>query len=139
VNNPPIEPTFTMPVALRAHGGQDELGQPQQPEHVGLELAAHVLHVQFFEQPVDAVAGVVDQDRDDPVLRLDRPDRRGHRPLIGDVQRERAAADGLESVQRRGTARRGVGDEPGGGKRRRGRLADARGRARDHGDAPVRY
>ena len=82
--------------ALRAHAGQHELRQAHEAEDVRLELAAHLVDADRLDRARLRVAGVVDEHADGAVLGLDRRDRGRHRRLVGDVERERAAAGGLE-------------------------------------------
>src|SRR5664279_4164633 len=75
-----------------AHPGQHQLGEPDQAEEVRFELPADVVHRHLLHGPVQAVPGVVDQHPDRPRLRQDRLDSRGHRSVVGDVQRQGADA-----------------------------------------------
>ena len=65
---------FTIrPRALGPHVRQDELGEVRQAEEVHLELVAGLVDGDLLDRPVEAEAGVVDEDvdpalvRDDPV------------------------------------------------------------------------
>ena len=60
--------------------------------------------VDLLDGAVLAVAGVVDEGADRAVRRLDLGDRRGHRRLVGDVERRHVGAHGGEVGQRLGAA-----------------------------------
>jgi hypothetical protein len=73
----------------RTHRRDHELGHADQAEHVRLELAADVVHGQVFEEAVQAVAGVVDQDVDVLLAGEDVLRRPPHGGLVGDVELHR--------------------------------------------------
>src|SRR5207253_2267707 len=68
--------------ALAAHTREDELGETDQAEDVGLELAAHLGHRDLLEGALLAVPGIVDQHADRTLGALDRLDRAPHRDLV---------------------------------------------------------
>jgi hypothetical protein len=78
---------------LPAHPRQHQLAHPHQPEHVGLELPAHLLHRDLLDRPGLAVARVVDEDADGALAPLDLPDGGPHGGLVRHVEREELAAD----------------------------------------------
>jgi hypothetical protein len=91
-----------------AHPRQHELGEAQETEHVGLELAADRVHRQRLERTRERVARVIDQHVDAPGLGQRRP----HRVLAGHVEGEGPAARRLELVERRRLARGGEDRPP---------------------------
>jgi hypothetical protein len=91
-----------------AHGRQDELAHPHEPEDVRLELPAHIGDRDLLDRARLAVSRVVDERVQRPVLRGDRLHRGAHRVLVGDVEREQPAPAGLEIGDRRDVARGGV-------------------------------
>ena len=120
--------------ALRAHLSQHQLGQAHDAEVVGLELAPHRVHGNRLDGSALAVAGVVDQHADRTLGLLYTGDRGAHRMLVGDVQRERAAACLRELNERLRAARRGVHGPARASQTQRGRAADPRRAAGDqHG------
>ena len=84
--------------------GQDELAHPYQPEDIGLELAAYVVHRDRLDWSALAVARVVDEHADASLLADDLVDRGRHRRLVGHVEGQGATAEvgevgeGLEST-----------------------------------------
>ncbi len=111
--------------ALRAHRRQRQLRQPREAEDVRLELPADGVERDRLDGAALAVAGVVDQHADRARRALDLGDRRRHRRLVGDVERQQPAA----RVRRgRRSTRRG-GRSPTPASRRRPAAARSRGRS----------
>jgi len=111
--------------ALGAHRGQDELAEPQQPEDVGLELAAHVVQVEGLGGSGLGVPGVVDERIDAADLAVHPVDGRLHGCLVRHVEGEGPTALGHERVECLGAACGGVDGPAVGGEARRSGLADA--------------
>jgi hypothetical protein len=120
--------------APRPHRGQHELAHAHEPEHVGLELAAHLVERNALDRARLAVAGVVDQRPDGALLGLHGLDRRAHRVVVGHVERQQPAAAVLQIGDRVGTPRAGVHDVAMVGEPQRGGTPDARRAAGDQDD-----
>src|SRR5436190_2072219 len=71
---------------LAAHAWQDELGQSSQPEDIRLELAAYLFHRYFFNWPLLAIAGIVDEHADGAFALFDRCAGSTHRGLVADIE-----------------------------------------------------
>ena len=108
---PPIDQTFTTSPALAPHPRQHELRSRTRPKTLVSNCGARRPSDRLDRAGL-AVAGVVDQRADRAVLGLDRRDRRAHRGLVGDVERQHPAARRLEVGERLGPARRRVDVQP---------------------------
>ena len=76
------------PCALLSHVGEDELGQPRNPEQVHLELVPGVVQRRLLHRAEQSEAGVVDEDVDAASFRADPLDAGNEIFFPGDVHLE---------------------------------------------------
>jgi len=74
--------------ALRPHSGYHQLGQPDEAEHVGLELLAHLLYRRLVERALRLYAALLMSTPTAPWSAVIRFDGRDHRLLVGQVERQ---------------------------------------------------
>jgi hypothetical protein len=95
-------------VLLSPHPRQHELAHLHQPEDVGLELGADLLHRHGLDGPGLAEARVVDEHADGPFALLDLFDGPTHRVFVGHVEGQEHAAMSFERGYLLDVAGRGV-------------------------------
>ena len=94
---PATEETLTIfPAPLCRMWGEDELGQPRNPEEVYLELVAGVVQRRFLHRAEQSEAGVVDENVDAASLRVDSFDAGNEVFFAGDVHLEGNGSQGFE-------------------------------------------
>jgi len=106
--------------------GTTSWGQPGQPEHVGVELAAHLGRRDLLDRARQLESCAVDQDVDLAAAGRDRLHGSDHRRVVGDVQRQHAYPRLSQPRQGARPAGRGVHHQAGLVQPQRGLPPDAR-------------